>query len=239
VEDQLRRSELHIWTASLVQPKNFLARMRSVLSDDEIKRASRFHRAAHRNVFVVRRGVLRLILSQYLNTSPEKLLFSYSPTGKPYLAAESGSSTLSFSVSHSYQVAAYVIARNIKVGIDIEFMGLLSSRLDIVPSSLLLGDEKRLFQHLPEESRREAFYHFWVQKEAVLKASGLGISKLADAKILSTVWDSRCNTFEVKNEDESTASCWCSRRINVHPHYAGALAVDSRNKHYLESVPKA
>src|SRR5207247_11348995 len=82
----LAENEIHIWTIQLEAPAASMARFASILSLDERARGTRFHFDHHRSRFIVGRGVLRLILSSYLQTRPDKLEFLYGRHGKPAIA---------------------------------------------------------------------------------------------------------------------------------------------------------
>ncbi|HVQ37625.1 MAG TPA: hypothetical protein VMS31_08830, partial [Pyrinomonadaceae bacterium] len=75
--------EVHLWQAKL--DNRFTSNLQHVLSDDEKSRASRFHFDADRNDFIAARGLLRTLLSAYLEANSEELRFGYADNGKPYL----------------------------------------------------------------------------------------------------------------------------------------------------------
>ncbi len=56
-----------------------------MLTADEVTRADRFHFDRHRRRFIVRRGVLRLLLAEYLERQPEELRFEEGEKGKPFV----------------------------------------------------------------------------------------------------------------------------------------------------------
>ena len=67
---------------------------------------------------IVARGVLRKILSRYLDRDPAKLQFCYAPFGKPALTSNSGVHGLRFNVSHSEGFALH--AASTELGVDLE-----------------------------------------------------------------------------------------------------------------------
>ena len=81
---------MHVWRATLDQPRHRIESFVHTLAADERARAERFYFQSDREHFIVARGVLRAILGFYLNRAPECLSFRYSSHGKPALAWESG-----------------------------------------------------------------------------------------------------------------------------------------------------
>lgn len=69
---KLSRDEVHIRLASLDIP---ISRFRRLLDVDEQKRAERFHFERDRNRFIVRRGILRILLSYYLGANRKVCYF--------------------------------------------------------------------------------------------------------------------------------------------------------------------
>jgi phosphopantetheinyl transferase len=94
--------EVHVWRAILDQDvldqyvldqdvleQNALTLrdMEQILSTEERKRARKFYFEEDRTHYVMARGLLRVILSRYLDLDPSQLRFRYNPYGKPSLAS--------------------------------------------------------------------------------------------------------------------------------------------------------
>ncbi|MGL5080744.1 MAG: 4'-phosphopantetheinyl transferase family protein, partial [Microcoleaceae cyanobacterium] len=77
--------DVHLWQADLSLPPEKVQQLWLVLSEHERCRAERFRLEKDQLSFIVARGILREILSQYLHLLPEQLTFSYTPQGKPFL----------------------------------------------------------------------------------------------------------------------------------------------------------
>src|SRR5580700_10328276 len=87
---RLGRDEVHVWRASLDQPKSQIDSFLETLSADEQGRADRFYFDKDRRHFIVARGVLRAILGCYRNRPPACLAFCYGAHGKPAVAEDDG-----------------------------------------------------------------------------------------------------------------------------------------------------
>lgn len=85
---RLAAKEVHIWRIPLLQSHNLIQSFRSVLSQDEVERADRFHFETHTQRFIVARAAMRQILGRYMEIPPSKLEFSYGAKGKPEFSPE-------------------------------------------------------------------------------------------------------------------------------------------------------
>src|SRR4051794_15617965 len=94
-------NQVHVWRAMLDQFGQRISTLSHLLQGDERSRTQRFVHPTDRAHFIVARGMLRLILSRYVAIAPEKLQFSYSSHGKPYLKPEHGKQPICFNLSHS------------------------------------------------------------------------------------------------------------------------------------------
>jgi len=130
---------------------------------------------------LISRWFLRKVLSVYTGTPPEKLIISYTETGKPFLHQE-GKNKLYFNLSHSEDLLVCVVAFGKKIGIDIEINKPISNVDDIVSRFFSIKEQNYLFS-LSKKERNEEFLWNWVSKEAYLKATGVGISAIESVEI--------------------------------------------------------
>src|SRR5262245_15088668 len=79
------KDEVHVWRATLDWPVDSLAGLERTLSADEEQRMRRFRFEDDRRRYLVGRGLLRLLLGQYLGLPPHQLRFEYTSFGKPHL----------------------------------------------------------------------------------------------------------------------------------------------------------
>lgn len=172
---QLIGAEIHLWRAVLDQPAQIISEMRPLLSPDEQHKAQRFRRARDQQRYITGRALLRLILSRYLDMSPDRIAFVYGPHGKPMLADCGANSSLRFNLAHAEHLAIYAIARHQELGVDLEYM---NPQIDVARLARrgLSPRELVLAQTLPMAQQTEYFYRCWTRKEAFVKASGTGLS---------------------------------------------------------------
>jgi 4'-phosphopantetheinyl transferase len=166
---------VHVWAFTLDGSHRCLELCRGWLSDDERERADRFMFAHHRSRYTVAHGVLRRLLSLYCDAAPEALQFATAAAGKPALrAGTAGAGRLAFNLTHSETRGAIGVSEGIALGIDLEQL-----RSDIEVSSIsgnyFFGAESEAIEHAVPALRDNTFFRYWVAKEAVLKAQGIGL----------------------------------------------------------------
>ncbi len=171
---ELRTDKIHVWYVSMDQQVSRLQRMESILSVDERMRAERYHFERDRNRFIMGRGILRTIISWYLNIESGKLRFCYGKHGKPELADKFGRGTICFNLSHSAGLALYAFARGQAIGVDIENIRDIYE-MEQIAERIFSEKEKIFFHSLPKSKKKEAFFNCWTRKEAFIKAIGDGL----------------------------------------------------------------
>jgi 4'-phosphopantetheinyl transferase len=219
----LSADELHVWSASLELDSRSIPSLQRTLSGDEIDRAERYRSAADRRRFVTARGLLRLILGRYLDTPPEILKFRYGPHGKPSLVVEPGGSGLQFSVTHSFDLALYAVARERPLGIDLERIRPLPEVRTLV-KRYFSSAEQVAFRALPRADQLPAFFRCWTRKEAFIKARGQGLSLALDRFEVSVTPGEPAALLAVDG-DRREASRWSLCDLSPGQGYVAALAV--------------
>ena len=166
---------VHVWRISLDVNVVEMERLLGLLSGDEMERSSRFRFEKDKRRFIAARGSLRCILGFYLEQDPHHIRFAYGCNGKPQLTGSSGSTALQFNLSHSDAFALCAVTLHRNVGVDIERI-----RQDIaveqIARQFFSQGEISSLERLHDNSLYETFFRYWTRKEAVLKATGDGIS---------------------------------------------------------------
>lgn len=163
-----------IWQLDLDAPEHDTQAYRLLLDDVEVARLERLRTDNLRRRYAVRRGVLRLLLSAYLNRDPRDVVYSVNPCGKPELSHVEASGKLYFNLSHSDGCAVYAMTRIGQVGVDVERAVAISNMLQVA-KTVFAEAEQAALTRLPDEQQVIAFYNGWTRKEAVVKALGQGI----------------------------------------------------------------
>jgi 4'-phosphopantetheinyl transferase len=220
----LSSDEVYVWRASLDLPASHVQSLQRSLAADELSKAERFCFQKDREHFIVTRGLLRAILSRYLDMEPDQLRFCYSDYGKPSLATTPVQGTLSFNVSHSYGLALYAITQGREIGIDLERV-----RADLdyeqIAARFFSPRENAVLRALPAELKLEAFFNCWTRKEAYIKARGKGLSLPLDQFDVSLAPGEPTMLLNTRGDPQEAAR-WSLQALTPGPGYVAALAVE-------------
>jgi len=219
----LGAGEVHVWRASADRSPPDVERLASSLSSDERARAARFVFERDRTSFQVAHGALRDLLGRYLAVEPGRLEFLAGPHGRPELAAPAADG-LSFNLSHSGGVVLVAVTRGRRIGVDVE---------RVRPLRDLLALSRRFFQPAEDEALRLAapealpskFFELWTAKEAIIKATGEGLSGLEGVE-LALALGAPPAALKVSGSPDG-AGRWVVKPLQAGPEYRAALAADS------------
>jgi Phosphopantetheinyl transferase len=215
----LAEGEVHVWRAGLNVSDHALRRFRETLAEDEIARADRFRFSHLRRRFVTGRGILRTILAGYLSIEPERVPFSYSSHGKPSVAEPH--CNIKFNVSHSHDLMVAAICQEWSIGVDIEKEDPHFQAIDIAEKFFCERERHEIARKHTEEALR-AFFQLWTAKEAVLKATALGLT-LELSKLEIGLTPLRILAFE--DSGEIPRLSWHLTAFSPCDGYSGAIAV--------------
>lgn len=209
---------IEVWTAKLEAGTTALAEYERMLSADERARAQRFHFERDRHRFIVARGILRTLVGERLGLAPAAVAFSYLAHGKPAVAG----STLDFNLSHSGNRALFALCANGRVGVDLEA---LDQDVDVMALArrYFHPGETAALRQLPQPLRRPAFFACWTRKEAVVKATGDGLSAAPlDTFEVSVAADA---PPRILGSGRLVAADWALYTIDAVPGHAATIAV--------------
>jgi 4'-phosphopantetheinyl transferase len=220
----LSSSDVDIWCVKLHSLSAHVQDLAGILSSEEKNRFEKFRFDRDKLRSVASRGMLRLILSAYLEQPPAQIEVISGPQGKPALFHQGKRHSIQFNVSHSHETVLYGITRIGEIGVDIEKVR------DVPDFEKIIGRffsprERAAFDVLPPTQRKRAFFTCWSRKEAFMKARSDGFSLPLDqfdvsilpdqpAALLSTSWD----PLEVDG--------WLLSDIRLDADHAAAMALD-------------
>ncbi len=220
----LGSDDLHLWCAALSDFSGETARFEALLSEAERTKAGAFHFPRHRDAYILRHGIMRILLSGYRKQHPRDIEFNFRPLGKPELKDGLPPAPLHFSHSHSGDLALYAIARSCPVGVDIERLKPVPD-MDQVVKQFFSFREIHTLAALPEEGRLEAFYACWTRKEACLKVDGEGISQGVKHVDVSDTLLRETNALETVG-DSQRPDRWRLQSLAPAAGYLGAVAYE-------------
>ena len=164
--------KVHVWRADLPDFADKESELFRLLSVDEQQRADKYHFEKDRLSFVIRRGMLRVILASYLDQHPAQIGFKYNNFNKPALEVNT---QIFFNASSSQNVAIVAVTPEKRIGVDIEFLDEKFPKMEIA-ERYFSPDEVSSIRDLPRELQTAAFFECWTKKEAYVKAIGDGMS---------------------------------------------------------------
>ena len=223
----LLTDDVHVWCALLDVPGETLQLLVQTLDSDEQMRASRFYFEQDRTQFIVRHGLLRKILASYLNIEPDKLQFSYTTNGKPYLVQKFGDKELQFNLAHSHELALYALTLDRRIGIDIEHIYNFAET-DQLANRVLSRQEKAELRKCPPNEKLEILFRYWTCKEAYVKAIGEGLFLPLEDIHLSLKPGSIARLVRIKRSAQE-ASRWSLQELHPVPGFAAALVVEGHD----------
>ncbi len=224
----LNASDVHVWHTSLVLADSLLSLLTASLSPEERARAERFAFEDARIRFIAAHGMLRTIVSRYVNERPEALMFTPGRHGKPSLAGTPGAAEkVRFNLAHSHDSAVIAVARNREVGIDLERIRSNVAGLKLAERFFSPGEFERL-RHLPSDQANRLFFTLWTSKEAYLKAIGTGLSLSLDRFEVRLVPEELMARIRLLGESREHEDCLV-RILSLGPDYAGAVAAEGED----------
>jgi 4'-phosphopantetheinyl transferase len=195
-----------------------------LLSEKERERARAFADESDRIRFVGGRALLRSMLCEHTGIDARAWRFGNGDKGKPFVEApEAAAEGLAFSVSHAGPGIACAVGIARSVGIDIEPFD-REIDVDRLAGRILSPRERDALASGPGGDRRRRMLELWTLKEAVVKASGEGISAMLSGIEISFDEDGR----PVLASDAarlSPLSDWTLRQFRTSTGCCGALAV--------------
>ncbi len=222
---ELSAPEVHLWRADLDELSRSSVQLEDVLSPEEMERAGRFRFDRDRKRFVAGRAALRDILARYLGAQPDELRFRYGSAGRPQLASIFADSDLDFNLAHSGPLALYAVAAGRRVGVDLELCAAMPEA-EQVAGAFLSDREMKAWIELRPGERIESFYRYWTLKEALLKATGDGLSRGPQQIELSLSRESA--SLLSMSGDSGAAERWGLQELAIEPAYAAGLAVEGQ-----------
>ncbi len=217
--------EVHLWSVDLKPSPERVEELRRLLTGDEVARADRFHFDRHRRRFIVRRGVLRLLMGRYLERPPPALRFAEGEKGKPFVPQQAAAEErLHFNLSDSKDLALYAVTRGSELGVDVEVLRPMPDALAIA-ERFFSAEERDRLRRVPPEARARAFFNCWTRKEAYIKAIGEGLSEPLDRFSVTLLLDEPAR-FVHLGGDRERARGWTLHHLVPEAGAVGALALE-------------
>jgi 4'-phosphopantetheinyl transferase len=230
--------DVHVYTISLRTDEARLANAARVLSEGELDRANRFHRARDRERFVAAHAETRRLLAILSGTEAAALEFTTMTHGKPFIANPSAARRWMFNLSHSGDFALLAAAPGASLGVDIEEKRDIAD-LDGVAERFFSAAERAMLASA-DEPPADVFFAIWTRKEAVIKALGYGLHMpLAGFDVCEPGHWHDTPVFRLDAVDglDVTREGWRIHALATPDGYAGALATVSSSSTRVLQCP--
>ncbi len=169
------RAPIDLWVGGFADFSEEIEHLKALLSEQELERADRFKRPSDRVAFIIRRAVLRQILSSYLDVQPENTAYKEESNLKPTLCSNDKSQEIYFNTSYCEKYFLIAVSGFEHVGIDIEVC-VRDENLKLVADEHFTEAELILLSQSEPDNWYKMFTQIWTRKEALLKAVGKGLS---------------------------------------------------------------
>jgi 4'-phosphopantetheinyl transferase len=172
----------------------------------------------------VSRKTALAILADYFNCSPDNLTVVKNSHGKPFLY---GFPNFHYSLSHSHDAGVMAVSVN-PVGIDLEKIS--SSQRDDLANSFLGSLALSSYSNLPTLERPSAFAGAWTQREAFVKAIGLGIGD--GWELMKNVFSQLPLFFPQLPNNTLISDCWHLHHVTIAPNFKCSIC----NAHSIDTI---
>lgn len=173
---RLSADAVYIHFAKLDELRPRAEALGSLLDAQERARAERFKFDTDRERFVLGHGWMRTLLGHYSGLPPGSIQAIRGRFGKPYLPGRE----LFFNLSDTKDAVVLAVSQSIELGVDLETLSRSVDHAAVGAHYFTSSEQAKIAQ---SHSAKRTFLDYWTRKEAVLKASGVGI--MDDLRTLS------------------------------------------------------
>jgi len=175
-----QREGTHIWYIDKSRfSKEQILNFRKFLSEEEKTKADRFHFEKDQTRYTLSHGILNQLIANYLNIKLVDLLFEKNEKQKPFIK---GYPHLQFNLTYSlnYILIAFRFCpenqldySNLQIGVDVEDIT-RSIDIELIIKDYFTFEEQNEILNSPSPS--SVFFKLWTRKEALVKATGTGLT---------------------------------------------------------------
>lgn len=211
-------TEVLVWDLDLAEEITYDPS--NVLPPHELQGALKARDPIIRSRRLACRILVRCALSARIGREPEQLVFETGPHGKPFLP-----SGPAFNLSHSGKYLALAVRSSGRVGIDIE---VVRDALDLPHlAQLYFTESEQRGIATSRDGTAQGFFRVWVRKEALLKATGLGLALPLDSFSVSVErLPPATNALRWISEHPDLSGEWMITSLGAPPGTLLAVAVD-------------
>ncbi len=167
------------------------------------------------------------MLSRDSTRAPGDWQFDKTPAGKPFLRGADAACGASFSLSHTRGMVACAVTRDADVGVDVEGTD-RDVRAGDISARFFASSETAALARLAPELRTRRFFDLWTLKEALIKATGLGLAHSMDRFVFDVGAFIEGREIVVSGPPDLAAQRWQFELFAPARGFRGAVAVRRR-----------
>lgn len=149
-------------------------RLLTLLSESERQAHQRLAKAEDRILYAAAHALARHALTRRFGTHSALWSFVDGTHGKPRVSNPPDGTAPRFNLSHTPGLVAVAVSDGIELGLDVEALDPTHADLDTAKAFAHPAELRELAPSAPDFIA--AFYRLWTRKEALAKATGLGLS---------------------------------------------------------------
>lgn len=150
---------------------NFWELLVPLLSAQDWVEINHLSRPEAQKNLILSRGLLRVLLSEWLGRDPGAIQLVTNPWGKLLIADQA----VQFNLTHSCSLLVFACSHRYTVGVDVEYVRPLPSLPRLVQRYATPAEQDD-YQRLPWAAKPRYFLELWTAKEAYSKALGTGLT---------------------------------------------------------------
>jgi 4'-phosphopantetheinyl transferase len=194
----------------------------AAVTAEEHERAARFRQEADRQRFLCGRLLIRTFLGNHLGIAPRDVRFVTGEHGKP----EAVDGNPRFNLAHSGEWLLFGLARDRELGVDVEQHRQMRDAIDIA-RRFFAPPEVEALEALDPAHHHDMFFRVWTRKEAIVKATGAGITAGLDRFAVSG--DAAADVALRGLDGDPSWDRWTIRGLDMPANYTAAVAYDHRD----------
>jgi 4'-phosphopantetheinyl transferase len=167
----LHKNKIQVWSIQYEHLDRHFRMLSGITNLEGQHNALTFRKSVDARKYILRHGVLRIILGYYTNQNPEQVLLSTGKNGKLELNSPVSHADIFFNLSHSNEMFLIGLSRKHQIGVDIVKLE-PSYPFHATAEYILTPAEKVIMQRTEPALRYQIFFRIWALKEAILKAHG-------------------------------------------------------------------
>lgn len=192
-----------------------------LLDDSEKKRAKNYLQAKDGQRFIIARGILKVLASQYLGIAALEVVIKVGANKKPFISVTS-STQLDYNISHSGNWILIAFGYG-NIGIDVEEIQSSFNYESLLPVCFSQVEQECIHDYA---NPRVMFYRLWTRKESLVKATSKGLD---DHLPLLTCLDGEWELLERFGH----GLFWQTKSFTLDDHHVASISFSDSKKNIL------